>query len=59
MEPLAETLQASNIHNHIYAEDTQLYLTISLDDMRSLNSTLQDIENWLTPNHPKLNSLTT
>lgn len=60
MELLTEILHLSNIHFHMYADDTQLYLKInSPDDIKSLNLTLRKTQSWLTENHLKLNALKT
>lgn len=46
MEPLTEILKSSNIHYHMYANDTKLYLKISSpEDIRSLNPTLHETQN--------------
>lgn len=59
MEQLTEILKSSNLNYHMYVGDTQLYLKISPEDIRSLNAALQKAQNWLTSNHLKLNNLKT
>ena len=61
--PLVDIIQKHNIKFHMYADDLQLYTgfnpkskTDSNYAVRSLESCLKDIRNWMTKNYLKLNS---
>lgn len=57
MEPLANALKSANILDHLYADDTQLYLKItSSEDFIALKTILLNTQSWLTNNHLMLNT---
>ena len=43
--PLSELLKSLGIHYHLYADDTQLYLTFDLEDVP------EAVERWNMPSH--------
>src|ERR1700761_4656304 len=57
--PLSYLLRDSGISHHMYADDTQLYLSFSAADFPStltfLSKTLDFVHQWLTSNHLSLN----
>ena len=60
--PVADILQRHNMAFHLYADDTQLYVSFSFDDDLGLQCTmsntekcLNDIHLWMTANKLKLN----
>jgi hypothetical protein len=60
--PVADILQNHNMLFHMYADDTQLYVSFSCNDDTELNLTmtriekcLVDVDNWMTLNKLKLN----
>lgn len=58
MEHLTESQNHSNIHYHMYADDTQLYMKISSpEDFKTLNCALLKTQQWLTHNHLMLSTL--
>ena len=58
MIPLGDIIRKHNINYHRYADDTQLYLSISPGDHNSINSLINcisDVNTWLSHNFLKLN----
>ena len=58
MIPLGDIIRKHNINYHSYADDTQLYLSISPGDLNSINrliNCISDVNNWLSHNFLKLN----
>ena len=57
--PLAVLLQSSGLLHHIYADDTQLYISFSAKDSTSalsrVSTTLGSVHAWLTRNRLALN----
>ena len=60
--PFANILKHRNICYHLYADDTQMYVSFATNDDKSLNSSITKIENclsdinlWMTANKLKLN----
>ena len=60
--PLAEILKHHNMCYHLYANDTQIYVSFATNDDNSPNSSITKIENclsdinlWMTANKLKLN----
>ena len=59
MLPLGEIIRRHGLHLYCYADDTQLYLSISPSSSlppESLINCLIEIKNWMTTNLLKLNS---
>merc|ERR1712055_1241003 len=53
-----DIIRKHNINYHSYADDTQLYLSISPGDHNSINSLINcisDVNTWLSHNFLKLN----
>ena len=57
--PLSAILRYHNIGYHVYADDTQLYVSFKckqpLEAISKLNSCLADIRRWMTTNKLKIN----
>ena len=57
--PLADLLQTSGLMHHMYADDTQLYISFSAKDPTAaiclLTETLDSVHAWLTQNCLSLN----
>ena len=57
--PLARHLHSSGLSHHMYADDTQLYISFSANDSTNslslLSYTLDSIHSWLTRNRLSLN----
>ena len=57
--PLSTILRYQNIGYHVYADDTQLYVSIKckqqLEAISKLNSCLADIRRWMITNKLKIN----
>ncbi len=60
MMPLSSVIQRHNLDHHLYADDTQIYISLATPDTnRSLNQLsdcLQDIFHWMTDSKLKLNA---
>ena len=58
--PLSSVIQNHNLDHHLYADDTQIYISLATSDTnRSLNQLsdcLQDIFLWMTDSKLKLNA---
>ena len=61
--PLSAILRYHNIYYHVYADDTQLYVSFKckqqLEAISKLNSCLADIRRWMITNKLKINDLKT
>ena len=58
MLPLAQVIKKHNTKYHNYADDSQLYLSLSLDDLHPIHSLTQCINNinlWMSQNFLQLN----
>ena len=59
MTPLGQILRKHQVSYHIYADDTQLYLSFSPNDPNSaldkLESSIDEIRSWMVANKLKLN----
>lgn len=58
MLPLGRILTSYNIHYHLYADDTQLYIPVSPHDpssIASLHKCLADVRRWMSENFLQLN----
>ena len=57
--PLASIINKHNINHQLYSDDTQLYLSVTPDEIDSLlkitSDCFTDIKNWMTENKLKLN----
>ena len=60
---LSAILRYHNIGYHVYADDTQLYVSFKckqpLEAISNLNSCLADIRRWMITNKLKINDLKT
>ncbi|MDG2555425.1 reverse transcriptase domain-containing protein, partial [Vibrio parahaemolyticus] len=59
MLPLAQIMEYHNISYHTYADDTQLYITVSPDDyspLYLLNKCIDEINTWMCQNFLQLNT---
>ena len=58
--PLTSAIQTHNFENHIYADDTQIYLSLVTPDtqcsLNQLRDCLQNIFHWMTNSKLKLNA---
>lgn len=55
---LGQILQNANVNYHSYADDTQIYFVMSLDDsspIESLCNYLEQVKNWMNQNSLQLN----
>ena len=57
--PLGAILRHHNIGYHIYADDTQLYISFNYNDplesLTKLNTCISDIRKWMIKNKLKIN----
>ena len=57
--PLSAVIEGQSIPHHLYADDTQLYLSFSADDSQSsifrLQQCLASVQHWMLANKLKLN----
>ena len=57
--PLGNIIRNHNLNYHMYADDTQLYLSIEPANIHdlifSLENCIKDVKNWMTANKLKLN----
>ena len=58
--PLSSVIQSHNLDHHLYADDTQIYVSLTTPDTcRSLNQLrdcLQDVSLWMKNSKLKLNA---
>ena len=58
--PLSSVIQSHNLDHHLYADDTQIYVSLTTPDTcRSLNQLrdcLQDVSLWIKNSKVKLNA---
>ena len=58
--PLSSVIQGHNLDHHLYADDTQIYISLTTPDAcRSLNQLrdcLQDVSLWMKNSKLKLNA---
>uniref|UniRef100_A0A8C6LGB2 Reverse transcriptase domain-containing protein n=1 Tax=Nothobranchius furzeri TaxID=105023 RepID=A0A8C6LGB2_NOTFU len=58
MLPLGSVIRRHGVNFHSYADDTQLYISVSPDDSRSMDALFNcilDIESWMAENFLQLN----
>jgi hypothetical protein len=57
--PLSHIISSCNTHHHLYADDTQLYVSFSTtsfsDKISHLETTISSVQNWMTSNFLSLN----
>ena len=57
--PLSNVIQIHNVKHHVYADNTQIYLSLSLTNpdisLEILTKCLQDVSSWMSPRKFKLN----
>ena len=59
VKPLSYVIQRHNVKHHLYADDTQIYLSLSLKNpdisLETLTKCLQDVSSWMSSRKLKLN----
>jgi hypothetical protein len=57
--PLSHIISSCNTHHHLYADDTQLYVSFATtsfsDKISQLETTISSVQNWMTSNFLSLN----
>ena len=58
--PLSSPIHSHELDNHLYADDTKVYIPLSMADtnifLKQLGDCLSDIVGWMTNNRPKINA---
>ena len=63
MLPLGTILKYHEVQYHIYADDTQIYMSFKLNDLQcaidNINKCISDLRTWMITNRLKINDSTT
>ena len=58
--PLSYIIQSHNLNHHFYADDTQIYVSLTTPDtcrsLKQLKNSLQDVSLWMKNSKLKLNA---
>ena len=58
--PLSSVIQSHNLDHHLYADDTQIYVSLTMPDtcrsLKQLRECLQDVSLWMKNSKLKLNA---